>query len=497
MSHSVMESVKPVEKLSTPRRATVLVVDDEEAFHDIVEPYLAEYRVLKAYNGWQTLDALDRHHVDVVLLDLNLPDTRGQQLLDKIRRDRTDIEVIIVTAHSEIEYAVQAIKRGAFDFLAKTYENYQHLGEHIERALIHRRRRREQLEANTKLQWLRDAFALLEDSKAPSMKPIVRLARQVADTPLTVLLTGESGVGKEVMARYVHAYSSRASGPFVAINLAAIPTALLESNLFGHVKGAFTGADRDQIGKFEMADGGTLFLDEIGELDGNAQVKLLRALQEREVERIGAREPSPVDVRVIAATNKDLEQEVEAGRFREDLFYRLNVIRVAIPPLRQRTEDLPALLKLLCIKHGATMGRDVPTFTSDALTVLCNYDWNGNIRELENLVMRLVALAPGLAITADDIPPEYCLPTLCHMAERAARLGHRFEKENRLYFLARDQFERYIVRLMINRFHGDKDAAAQALGVSKSTIKNKVRGEEPDWTLSIRRASDEPSELED
>ena len=470
-----------------PKRshATVLIVDDEETFHELLGQYLGDYRTLHSYNGWQTMEVLKRHHVDVVLLDLNLPDIGGLTLLDDIRATWTDIEIIIITAHSDLQNAVEAVKKGAFDFLAKTYENYRHLREHIERALQHRRRRREQLESRMRNRWVRDAFALLERSASDGVQAVIRLARQIADTPLTALLEGESGVGKEVVARYIHAHSSRVDGAFVAVHLAAVPASLLESHLFGHVKGAFTGADRERIGKFELADGGTLFLDEIGELDANAQVKLLRALQEREVERIGAPEPSPVDVRVIAATNKSLVDEVQKGRFREDLFYRLNVVRMTIPPLRERKEELPALVRLLVAKHAAIMGREAPTFTSDAMAVLRNYEWPGNIRELENLVMRLVAVNPGKAILADDIPPEFCLATLNSMAERAVRQGRHGDREERLYFLARDQFERYLVRLMINRYSGDKRAAARALGVSYSTVKEKSRGEVPEWSIDL------------
>jgi DNA-binding NtrC family response regulator len=466
------------------RRATLLVVDDEESVHEVIGQSVQGYRILNAYNGWQTVEMLEEHHVDVVLLDLNLPDTTGLKLLDTIRAERDDVEVIVVTAHSEIPTAVEAVKKGAFDFLAKTYENYQRLGEHIERALVHRRHKRERLEAHTKLEWLRVAFQLLERSKSPSVQAMVQLARQVTDTPLTVLIEGESGVGKEIMAAYIHAHSERAGGPFVAVNLATVPAALMESHLFGHVKGAFTGAERAHIGKFEYADGGTLFLDEVGELSNEVQVKLLRVLQEREVERLGARESSPIDVRVLAATNKNLAAEVKAGRFREDLFYRLNVVRIPVPPLRHRLEDLPDLVRLLARKHSGIMGRATPTFSRDALRVLINNDWPGNIRELENLVMRLVAIRPGKAIVADDIPPEYCLPSLHKLADRAARRGGHKDEE-RLYFLARDQFERYLVRYMVNRHKGDKRSAARALGVSLSTIKEKLRGMPTDWSSDV------------
>jgi DNA-binding NtrC family response regulator len=454
----------------------VLVVDDEEALHDVVEPFLVDYRILHAYNGWQAISTVQRHHVDVVLMDLNLPDVHGFRLIDDIRAE-TDVEVIVLTAHSDVQNAVKAVKKGAFDFLAKTHENYQQLTEHVQRALLHRKRRREQIAAAARHQWVREAFELLDHSRSPVMNRVMALVRRIADTPLTVLIEGESGVGKEIVARYVHVHSRRAAEPFVAAHLAAMPASLLESQLFGHVKGAFTGADRAQVGKFELADGGTLFLDEIGELDANAQVKLLRVLQEREVERIGAPEAAPVDVRVLAATNKNLAEEVKAGRFREDLYYRLNVIRLEMPPLRKRTEDLAALLTLLARKQAAIMGREAPRFTPDTISVLESYEWPGNIRELENLVMRLVAMHPGQEIMADDIPPEYCLPTLHELAERAARAGQEGGEE-RLYFLAREQFERYLVRLMVNRYQGDKRAAARALGVSYSTVKEKIRGEE-------------------
>jgi DNA-binding NtrC family response regulator len=470
------EQRRPAPEEPPQRRATVLVIDDEESFQDTISRYLGAYRVLRAYNGWQGLEILTQHHVDVALVDLNLPDTNGVRLLEQLRAEREDVEYIVITAHSELPNAVEAVKRGAFDFLAKTYENYQQIGDHIERALLNRRRKREQIEATTRLQWLRDAFALMEQSESPAMQASVRLCRKVSDTPLTVLIDGESGVGKEIMARYLHACSDRAGGPFVAVNLSAVPPQLLESHLFGHVRGAFTGADKNHVGKFELADSGTLFLDEIGELTAESQVKLLRVLQEREIERVGAREATPIDVRVLAATNKDLSAEVRAGRFREDLFFRLNVVRLRLPPLRERRADVAALSRMLAIKHAANMRREPPTFTRDAMRILENYDWPGNIRELENLVMRLVAIHPGKGIVADDIPPEYCLPTLNELANRAAALDAReAEKEQRLYFLARDQFERYLVRLMVNRCRGDKRAAARALGVSYSTVKEKMR----------------------
>jgi DNA-binding NtrC family response regulator len=468
-------------KNKSRRAGTVLIVDDEQSFHDVVERHLCDFRTIAAYNGWQAKEALRAHHIDVVLLDLHLPDVNGLALLDEIRAGRDDLEVIIVTAHSEIPLAVEAVKRGAFDFLAKTYENYQHLSEHIGRALRNRQARWQALLANSRQQWLSDAFQTLEETRSGHMQRVLELVRQVSDTPLTVLMEGESGVGKEIMARYIHTLSSRAKAPFVGVHLAAIPATLLESQLFGHVKGAFTGADRECVGKFELANGGTLFLDEIGELDANAQVKLLRVLQEREVERIGAREPAPVDVRVIAATNKNLQEQMTKGHFREDLYYRLNVVRVSVPPLRERLEDLPALIELLCAKQASIMGRPVPRFSESALEVLRDCEWQGNIRELENLIMRLIAVSPTPYIAAEDIPPEYCIGSLENLVERAARHDPDADAKSRPYFLARDRFERYLVRLTVNQYRGDKHAAAEALGISLSTVNQKLRDTDETW----------------
>ncbi len=477
MGESAIRTVTAEE--SAPGKSTVLVVDDEETVHDVISRFLKSHRIISAYNGWEAREALEQHHIDVVLLDLNLPDMPGMSILEQIQADGGDVEVIVVTAHSELGYAVEAVKKGAFDFLAKTYESYQQIDEHIMRALQNRRRKRQQIEAASQRAWVQDAFDLLEQSQSGQVRDLVRLSRQVAATPLTMLIAGEPGTGKEILARYVHAHSNRAREPFVAINVTAVPDTLLESHLFGHVKGAFTGAERNHVGKFEQADGGTLFLDEISELDASAQVKLLRVLQEREVERLGACEASPVNVRVIAATNKVIEEEVRAGRFREDLFYRLNVVRLPMPPLRQRREDMGALVELLAAKHAASMRRETLRFSRDAMVALLDYDWPGNIRELENLIMQLVAVNPGKTIVTDDIPTEYCLPSLNKLSEQVAQQSLRGDgkvaKEDRLYFLARDQFERYLVRLMVRRCGGDRKRAARELGVSLSTIKEKLR----------------------
>ncbi|HKA87217.1 MAG TPA: sigma-54 dependent transcriptional regulator [Haliangiales bacterium] len=463
----------------------MLVVDDEPAFQEMVARYLTSYRRINAYNGYQAMQALAKHHVDVVLLDLNLPDTTGLKLLREIRAERDDVEIIIITSHTEIANAVSCVKAGAFDFLAKSYENYQQIGEHVQRALENRKRRRSDILARAD-DHLREAFTLLEQTASTELAEIVRVLRQVAGTPLTVLIEGESGVGKELLARYVHLHSERAAAPFVPVNVAAIPSSLMEATLFGHEKGAFTSADRQRLGKFELADGGTMFLDEIGELELSAQAKLLRALQEREIERIGAAEPTPIDVRVVAATNKDLEAAVVAGRFREDLWYRLNVVRLRVPPLRARPDDVPALIELLARRHALAMGRLAPSFTQETMAALSSYRWPGNVRELENLIMRLVALHPGATIRGLDIPVEYCTE---HLGKLAASSAEREKTTNKrsLYELACDHFERFFVRHMIERCGGNKAEAARRLGVSYSTIKNK---------LDTQRTEVEPLSLE-
>jgi DNA-binding NtrC family response regulator len=462
-----------------PARTTVLVVDDEPRFHETIARYLTGYRRLSAYNAAQARKVLAKHHVDVVLLDLRLPDVSGIDLLREWQSERDDFEVVVVTCHTDLANAVECVKAGAFDFVAKTHESYQRIGDHVERALANRRRKRALVEVRGGDSLLREGLQQIEHSHSREMREVVRELKLVATTPLTVLLEGESGVGKDLLARWIHQMSPRAQGPFVAINMAAVPGTLLESTLFGHEKGAFTGADRLRLGKFELADGGTLFLDEIGELDLSFQAKLLRALQEREIERIGGAEPVPVDLRIIAATNQDLEGAVVAGKFRQDLWFRLNVMRVPVPPLRQRSADLPALVDLLSRRHAAAMGREAPRFRPEALDALREYSWPGNVRELENLVMRMVALHPGVAeIGLEDIPPEYCLEHFGRLAlSQAQAAADRHERS--MYQQAMSHFERYIVRQTVDRCGGNKAEAARILGISYSSLKVKFGQVDP------------------
>ena len=462
-----------------PRRPTILIVDDEESFHRVVSQYLGDYRLIRAYTGWQAMEAVVRHHVDVALLDLNLPDANGLEILDQLRGERDDLMVIVMTAHSELKNALEAGRRGAFDFLAKSFETYQNLREHITRALDRRKFEREKLEASTRLQWLVEAYALLDRSKSSSMQAITRIARQVASTPLTVLIEGESGVGKGILARYIHAHSDRARPPLRRAQLrggAARPARVASCSATCAAPSPAPSAPH--VGQFELADGGTLFLDEIGELDAAVQAKLLRVLQERGSSRVGAHEPSPIDVRVIAATNKrPARRRSRPAASARTSSTASTSCAVPLPALRERREDVPDAGAPSWPQARAAPEARAGLFAAEALAVLSDYDWPGNVRELENLVMRLVAVHPGKTIDADDIPPEYCLPTLNELANRDLERSQRDGAERRPYFLAREQFERYLVRLTVQRCNGDKRAAARALGVGYSTVKEKMRDE--------------------
>ncbi len=459
-------------RTAVSRSPRILIIDDEESFHRSIGRYLENYRLLHTYTGSAALEALEQHAIDVVLLDLTLPDYSGLELLIQIRTEAPDIQIIVITASAAIATAVAAVKAGAFDFLTKRHENYQALSYHVDRALAHRTWERQNKAQSPATQTRTQAFELMERSHSSALRATLRLARKTAGTPLSVLIEGPSGCGKELMARYVHGVSNRSQKQFVAVNVAAVPEPLMESLLFGHAKGAFTGAIADHVGKFELASGGTLFLDEIGDLPRASQAKLLRVLQEREVERVGDREARAIDSRVIVATNRNLKEEVAAGRFREDLYYRLNGIRLGLPCLSERSEDIPDLIELLARKSAHILGTATPTFDPGVRNVLTSYHWPGNIRELENLVMRLVATCEDGKIISDDIPPEYWLPELNKEARKKAASR---EAEGRLYFLARDQFERYLVRHAVGQAGGNMRKAARELGVSYSTVKEKCK----------------------
>lgn len=387
--------------------AHVLLVDDEHGLREMLRVLLtrAGYQVSLAQGLQSGLATLTTPGpLDVVVTDLAMPDGSGMDVLAAARRKDANLQVIMVTAYATTEQAVQAMRQGAYDYIQKPFKNAELLAV-IEKAVEKKRL----IEENSALKAQVAQGGLTARNgpivgKSHAMEQVMRLVQRVASAPSSVLVTGESGTGKEMIARALHEAGERRAQAFVAINCAALPEALLESELFGHEKGAFTGAERRKDGLFRTADGGTLFLDEIGELPLALQVKLLRALQERRIRPVGGDEERPVDVRVVAATNRDLEHEVQQGRFREDLYYRLNVINLHLPPLRERPEDIPPLAEHFLAKHGRSQGKQL-SFTPEALRCILGRSYKGNVRELENVVERAVTLALGEQITAADLNP--------------------------------------------------------------------------------------------
>lgn len=381
-------------------KTTILIIEDDESQRRVLEYNLRKvgYAVLTASDGEAGLSLLRKNPIDVVLTDVRMPGMDGFQVLEKVKEIDSEIIVIIVTAFGTIEKAVAAMKKGAFDYITKPF-NREELLLVVERGLKIKRLEREN---NSLREELVDKFSLNNVVGTSSrMKDVFKIVHRVAKTESTVLILGESGTGKELIAKAIHYNSERFAKPMITVNCTAIPDHLLESELFGHKKGSFTGAIRDKIGKFEQANGGSLFLDEIGELKIDLQAKILRGLQEKEIDKIGENHPIKVNVRVIAATNCDLFKAVKEGKFREDLYYRLSVIPVQIPPLRERKEDIPLLIDYFMRKFGAP--REV-RLDSLALKALGNYAWPGNVRELENTIERVLILRKHDIITLEDLP---------------------------------------------------------------------------------------------
>jgi two-component system, NtrC family, nitrogen regulation response regulator NtrX len=377
-------------------RASILVVDDEAAIRDSLHMILEYegYRVEEAGNGSQALAKVAERAPDAVVLDIKMPEMDGLELLKALRERGYDMPVLMISGHADVATAVEATRRGAFDFFEKPLER--------ERVLLSLRNAVEAYRLQTENRTLRSEPEQLIGS-APAMRRLRETIDKAAPTPATVLITGESGTGKELVARAIHRQSARRDRPIVQVNCAAIPEELIESELFGHEKGSFTGAVRKQMGKFVTADGGTIFLDEIGDMSARTQAKVLRVLQNGEVEPVGAERTIEVDVRVVAATNRNLEEEIAAGRFREDLFYRLNVIPVRTPALREHLEDLPLLVEHFVRRYADQNNYKAKEFSAEALAHLRALPWKGNVRELKNLVERLLILSAGDVITREDV----------------------------------------------------------------------------------------------
>ena len=442
-------------------RPVILVVDDEpglrESFRLILDD---EYEVIDVPDGPAALDVMRSAQVDLVLLDIRLPGMDGIEVLERIKALDEAVEVILVTAVKTVRTAVAAMKLGAFDYLTKPFEEDELLSL-VRRALERRSLEREVVYLRAELERRHDFDEIV--GQHPEMQKLYKLVTHVSRTPTTVLITGESGTGKELIARAIHRQSPRRDKPFVAVNPAAIPETLMESELFGHEKGAFTGAFQRKLGKFELAQGGTLFLDEIATLKPELQAKLLRVLQEREIERIGAGRAIKIDVRIIAATNVDLGEAVVAGTFRDDLYYRLNVVHLTVPPLRERRQDIPLLVDHFIRRYNHEFGKRIEGPTREALEALCAYPWPGNVRELQNVVERSVVLVDGGTIGLDDLPLELSVRASAAEPSEAVPLNE-----------ASDRFERQMVVRMLGRVDGNVSEAARALGIHRNSLKAKL-----------------------
>src|SRR5688500_11589883 len=387
------------------KRKTILIVDDDEGMRETLTAMLRrDYRVLRAATGEFALQILEKEDVDLMLLDVRLPGISGFEVLKIVRENYPYVEVIVISVLKELDAAIEAMRFGAYHYISKDFD-----AEGL-RTLVANASERQDL--NKHVMRLREEVAERNDREfvvgpSRSTRDVLELVQKVAPLSATVLILGESGTGKELLARLIHRESGSPQAPFVAVNLAAIPKELVESTLFGHEKGAFTGAIRQQLGKFELAAGGTLFLDEVGDLRYELQAKLLRAIQEGEIERVGGTHPIKTELRLIAATNTDLESAVKAGTFREDLYYRLNVIPLRMPPLRDRIEDVPSLVQFLLRRYNLKFRKNIHGIADSTIRLLSSYWWPGNIRELENLIERLVAVSDKEWITDEDLPYEF------------------------------------------------------------------------------------------
>ena len=470
--------------------ARLLIADDEDSLRWVLEKGLrqAGYEVTAVKDGEGALRTFEAEPHDLVFLDVRMPGMDGLATLAKLREIRPDAHVVVMTAHGTMETAIQAMQRGAYDYLAKPFD----LDEVLlltERALEARRLTQEVARLRTGLQEVKEFSALI--GRHPRMQEVYKAIGRIAGSDVTVLLRGESGTGKELVARALHHYSRRSGRAFVAVSCAAIPATLLESEMFGHERGAFTDAKERRLGKFELAQGGTLYLDEIGDMPMELQTKLLRALQERTVERVGGQEPIRVDVRVLAATNRDLEALMRQGSFREDLYYLLNVVTLNLPPLRERRRDVPLLVDHFLAKYADTLGDRA--VAPEALDRLVGHEWVGNVRELENVIQRAMVLAQNGVILPEHLPigpvsaaasvaVDVTLEDIIERKLLECVRGLRERSGANLYDLIIGLVEKPLLRAVLRETDGNQVRAAQILGINRNTLRKKLteHGIDPD-----------------
>ena len=462
----------------TTRKARILGVDDDLLMREALRDTLSAegHEVQAVESAAQAMAELEKQEWDIVLADLSLPRVSGLELLDRIKRSWPTTEVIVITGQGSIATAVDAIKRGAYHYLTKPFTAEEII--HLAHQALERRRlvdRKERLEEE--LCQARGVHQLVGQSEA--LRRVRQMIQTAGGSEATVLIEGESGTGKEIIANAIHAQSKRSRGPLVKMNCAAVPETLLESELFGHEKGAFTGADRRRVGRFEQAEGGTLFLDEVCEMQPRLQAKFLRALQEREIERLGGSETIPVDVRIIAATNRDLQKALAEGVLREDLYYRLNVILLRVPPLRERMDDVPILAMHFVRKYAARESVPTASIAEEAMNVLLSYAWPGNVRELENAIERAVVLGRGQVLRPQDLPPQV----------------HRRGDERRPLIpahLTLEEIEKLAIAQALRLTGGNKSEAAERLGIHRTSIYDKMRRYGIAWNPAAGEPTGEP-----
>ncbi len=459
------------------RDRTVWVIDDDRSIRWVLEKALqrADCEVTCFRDGNGVMDALSQGQPDVLISDIRMPGIDGLELLKRVQQQYPDLPVIITTAHSDLDSAVSAFNEGAFEYLPKPFDVDEAV-EQVRRAC----RQREEAKPVGDADMGGPGPDII--GEAPAMQEVFRAIGRLARSNITVLISGESGTGKELVARALHRHSPRASKPFIALNMAAIPRDLLESELFGHERGAFTGAQNRRVGRFAQADGGTLFLDEIGDMPAELQTRLLRVLADGEFYPVGAQSPVVVDVRIIAATHQDLEQLVGAGRFREDLFHRLNVIRIHIPPLRERREDIPLLMNHFLARAAEELGVEAKTLLPEAIEVLKHLPWGGNVRQLENMGRWLTVMASGQQIHVEDLPPEARKPrpvAVDSVNWRAALrewVRHSLQQgDSDLLSEALPSFETVLIETALEKTGGRKQDAARLLGWGRNTLTRKIK----------------------
>lgn len=447
-------------------KGKILIVDDDDAHLSMLKTVLKSlgHPVQTATDGEEALRITRKVPCDLILMDVRMANIGGIEALRNIKEFNPAIPIIIMTAYSSIDTAVEAMKLGAYDYLTKPL-NFEELKIIIERAMDHLRLRKENTSLKETVAAAGSFTGIIGTSHA--MHKVIEMARIVAPTEATVLITGESGTGKELFARAIHANSERRHGPLVTVNCAAITETLLESELFGHEKGSFTGAERQRDGRFKQADKGTIFLDEIGEIPLTMQAKILRAIQEREIQRLGSDKVLQVDVRIVAATNRDLQEDVHRGKFREDLFYRLNVMNLHIPPLRERTEDIPLLAQHFLEKYLKKNRRKLKGFAPSTMDALIKSPWPGNVRELENVIERAVILCMGSYIAIEDLPPA--------LAAGLKKMSAPFPEQMNLAGRSLENIESQAIRDTLQQTRGNKTEAAKVLNITRTTLNNKIK----------------------